>query len=389
MAVSRSPQLLRRQLGKRAMRNAEHRYMLGAPCRRFVGSGARDRDSSYRDRELRTCVFVPWPSLDNWCEELPMSGVRHLQVATEYAGQRLDNFLCRELKGLPKTRIYRLLRRGEVRVNGGRVRPDYRLQPGDRLRLPPMRLGVRAAGNEPSERILQRIEQAIVYEDEYLLILDKPSGLAVHGGSGLAYGVIEALRVRRPGAPFLDLAHRLDRDTSGCLIIAKHPATLREIHTLLRKGRVEKRYLALLEGELADGPLRVEAPLQRQQGRGQPDSMRVSATGRAALTVFHPLEYCSGWTLAEVELLTGRMHQIRVHAACAGHPVAGDERYGNHEANRTLRRLGLRRLFLHATHLAFELSDRARVTVQAALGKDLEMLLKCLRERDYPPGDMS
>lgn len=311
-----------------------------------------------------------------------MSGVRHIQIAIEYEGQRLDNFLLRELKGLPKTRIYRLLRRGEVRVNGGRVQPAYRLCSGDRLRLPPMRLGEREAGGEPSPRILQRIEQAILYEDERLLILDKPSGLAVHGGSGLAYGVIEAIRVRRPGILSLDLAHRLDRDTSGCLIITKRRDTLRQIHALMRSDRMEKRYLTLLKGDLGDGALRVEAPLERQQGEGHLHPVRVSTVGgRQALTVFHPLERHAGWTLADVELHTGRMHQIRVHAAYSGHPVMGDERYGDHEANRALRQFGLRRLFLHASRVAFELPEQGEVAVQTGLSKELALVLQRLRER--------
>lgn len=309
-----------------------------------------------------------------------MSGVRYIQVAIEYEGQRLDNFLRRELKGLPKTRIYCLLRRGEVRVNGGRARPEYRLRCGDRLRLPPMRLGERALGGEPSPRILQRIDQAILYEDARLLILDKPSGLAVHGGSGLAYGVIEALRVRRPSTLSLDLAHRLDRDTSGCLIIAKRRDTLRQIHVLMRSDRMEKRYLALLKGELGAGALRVEAPLERQPGKGHLHRIQVSAAGRAALTIFHPIERYSGWTLADVELRTGRMHQIRVHAAYSGHPVAGDDRYGDHEANRALRQLGLRRLFLHANRVAFELPGQGEISAQAGLGKELTMMLQRLRE---------
>lgn len=310
-----------------------------------------------------------------------MPGVRHIQVAIEYEDQRLDNFLLRELKGLPKTRIYRLLRRGEIRVNGGRARPEYRLCRGDRLRLPPMRLGERELGGEPSPRILQRIEQAILYEDEQLLILDKPSGLAVHGGSGLAYGAIEAIRAQRPDMPSLDLAHRLDRDTSGCLILAKRRDTLRQLHVLMRSGRVDKRYLALLKGELGEGTLRVEAPLARCSGKGYLHAVRVSMAGRQALTVFHAIERYRGWVLADVELHTGRMHQIRVHAACSGHPVAGDERYGDREANRALRRLGLRRLFLHASRVAFELPGCGEVVAQAALSGDLSAILQALRER--------
>ncbi|EAR23551.1 ribosomal large subunit pseudouridine synthase C [Nitrococcus mobilis Nb-231] len=311
--------------------------------------------------------------------------MRHIQVASEYEGQRLDNFLLRELKGLPRTRVYRLLRQGQVRVNGGRVRPEYRLRRGDRLRLPPMRLQERELGGAPSARILQRIEQAILYENEQLLILDKPSGLAVHGGSGLAYGVIEAIRARRPGTLPLDLAHRLDRDTSGCLIIAKRRETLRQIHALMRSNRVEKRYLALLRGKLASA-MRVEAPLERRPGQGLLQPVQVSIGGRQALTVFHPIERHRGWTLVDVMLHTGRMHQIRVHAAYSGYPVAGDARYGDPQANRTLRRFGLRRLFLHASRVAFALPGQDKLVVQAALSEELAAVLQYLRENASAEG---
>ena len=310
-----------------------------------------------------------------------VSGVRYIEIAGDYEGQRLDNFLLRELKGLPKTRIYRLVRRGQVRVNGGRVRPEYRLCPGDRLRLPPMRLREREERGAPSARILQRIEESIVFEDEALLVLNKPSGLAVHGGSGLAYGIIEAIRARRPDASFLDLAHRLDRDTSGCLIIVKRRGTLREIHDLMRSNRVVKRYVALLKGELAKGVLRVDAPLERRSGSGHSQPVQVNHLGREALTVFRPREWHRGWTLADVELHTGRMHQIRVHAAYSGYPVAGDERYGDQQANRTLRQAGLRRLFLHACEVEFELPGQGEVTVQAELSPELVAVLRSLRAR--------
>ncbi|MCO6441169.1 MAG: RluA family pseudouridine synthase [Nitrococcus mobilis] len=312
--------------------------------------------------------------------------MRHIQIASEYEGQRLDNFLLRELKGLPRTRLYRLLRQGQVRVNGGRVRPEYRLRRGDRLRLPPMRLRERELGGAPSARILQRIEQAVLYENEQLLILDKPSGLAVHGGSGLAYGVIEAIRARRPGTLSLDLAHRLDRDTSGCLIITKRRETLQQIHALMRSNQVEKRYLALLKGKL-ESAMRVEAPLERRPGQGLLQPMRVSSGGRRALTVFRPIGRYCGWTLVNVVLHTGRMHQIRVHAAYSGHPVVGDERYGDPQANHTLRRFGLRRLFLHASRVAFALPGQDKLVVHAALGEELATVLQCLRENAAAEGD--
>lgn len=310
-----------------------------------------------------------------------MAGVRHIDVSAEFEGQRIDNYLRRELKGVPKTRLYRLLRRGEVRVNGRRARPDYRLRPGDRLRLPPVREG-RGSVQQPSERVLRRLEAAILHEDDRLIVLDKPSGLAAHAGSGIGYGVVEAMRVLRPQASFLDLAHRLDRDTSGCLLIAKRRSTLKHLHALLREGLIDKRYHALLVGRLAPDRLAVDAPLGRRRGPGGESFVRVTADGRPSRSVFHVLERPGGdWTLAEVGLETGRMHQIRVHAAHIGHPVAADERYGDAVANAVLRRNGLRRLFLHAARLRFETQDGRMLDVSAPVPGDLRA---CLRRITQP-----
>jgi 23S rRNA pseudouridine955/2504/2580 synthase len=306
-----------------------------------------------------------------------VAAVRHIDIAPEFAGQRIDNFLLRELKGLPKTRVYRLLRKGEVRVNGGRARPGYRLQTGDRLRLPPVRLAEREV-QAPSSRIIERLEGAILHEDEEILVIDKPSGMAVHGGSGLAYGVVEALRAMRPGQKFLDLAHRLDRDTSGCLVLAKRRNVLQQLHEQLRSGAVTKRYLALLHGRMPRGPVPVEEPLERQRGRGGESVVRVSAAGKPSRTVFTPLERFSGWTLVEADLQTGRMHQIRVHARHLGHPVAGDSKYGDDAANAELRQIGLRRLFLHAATMRFQVGDGREVEVTAPLPEALQGILDSL-----------
>ena len=306
--------------------------------------------------------------------------MRHLQVSGEQAGQRIDNFLLRELKGVPRSRIYRLLRKGEVRVNGGRAQPTYRLLEGDTVRLPPVRSPAAAESVSPSERVAARLESAVIYEDRDLMVLDKPSGLAVHGGSGLAYGVVEALRQLRPAAPALDLAHRLDRDTSGCLVLAKRRSVLRRLHELLRQGEVEKRYHALLVGRLPRERLVVEAPLAPTRGPGGESAMQVSEGGKPARSVFRRQRELPAHTLADVELHTGRMHQIRVHAAHVGRPVAGDARYGDPEANRRLRALGLRRLFLHAWRLAFELEPGHCIRAEAALPPELRKLLDQLED---------
>lgn len=280
-------------------------------------------------------------------------GVRHLQITADHAGQRLDNFLLRELKGAPKSLIYRIVRSGEVRLNGGRVQPDRRLAAGDMLRIPPVRLG------EREERPLrvppglaERLREAVLYEDREVLVLDKPAGLAVHKGSGLDYGVIELLRALRPDELFLELAHRLDRETSGCLALAKTPAALRAIQEALRTGRVEKRYLALVRGYWNHGPREVNQPLRRNVLRGGERMVEVLDDGKPARTQFQPVSLHKPASLLEASIATGRTHQIRVHAAYVGHPLAGDEKYGDADFNRLMaEHYGLRRLFLHAHSL--------------------------------------
>jgi 23S rRNA pseudouridine955/2504/2580 synthase len=320
------------------------------------------------------------------CVETPrdntLSDVRRVRITDELSGQRIDNFLLRELRGVPRSLVYRLLRRGEVRVNGGRIRQTYRLEAGDEVRLPPVRTG-RGSEAQASERVRSRLEAAILYEDDQLLVLDKPSGMAVHGGSGIGYGVVEALRQQRPESRFLDLCHRLDRDTSGCLVVAKRRAALRAVHALIREGRVDKRYLALLRGRITMDPLPVEAKLGRRQGKGGETFVRVVADGKPSRTVFHIRERFDEWTLAEAELITGRMHQIRVHGEQVGHPVAGDDRYGDADANRQLRELGLRRLFLHASRLVLPATDDTpALTVEAPLPRDLTAVLERLQSLD-------
>ena len=311
-------------------------------------------------------------------------GVRWVEVAGEAAGQRIDNFLLRTLKGVPRGLIYRLLRKGQVRVNSGRVKPDYRLRAGDRVRIPPVRTGegARPAPQGPG----QRLEGRILFEDDRLLILDKPAGMAVHGGSGLSWGVIEALRAARPEARFLELVHRLDRDTSGCLMLAKRRSALRAMHELLRSGQVDKRYLALLRGPWTGGERWVEAPLEKFVLRGGERQVRVSEAGKPARTLFRPLDDHGRAVLVEVVLDTGRTHQIRVHAAHIGYPLAGDEKYGDPDFNRAMRALGLRRLFLHAHSLAFAHPATGEpVHVSAPLDDDLKTVLARLENSQGRP----
>ncbi|WP_242518508.1 MULTISPECIES: RluA family pseudouridine synthase [Thiorhodovibrio] len=307
-------------------------------------------------------------------------GVRYLQIDADREGQRIDNFLLAQLKGAPRSLIYRILRSGEVRLNGGRVKPSARLACGDTLRLPPVRLAPVAASAAPSAGLQQRLDASILYEDEGLMLIDKPAGLAVHGGSGLNLGLIEALRTLRPKQS-LELVHRLDRDTSGCLLISKKPAILRWLHQQLREGQVRKRYLALLVGGLPRERIEVRAPLRKNLLRGGERVVRVDpVAGKAARTGFRVREAFADFTLVDVRLDTGRTHQIRVHAAHIGAAVAGDEKYGDSAGNRHLSRLGLNRLFLHAAELGFRPHPEAEpLSLSASLPRDLEQVLTRLR----------
>lgn len=282
----------------------------------------------------------------------PAPSVRYVTIDEAHSGQRLDNFLISRLKGVPKTRIYRILRKGEVRINKGRTSADYRLQPGDVVRIPPLRTGVAKppiAGKEG----FRWLESRILFEDEAFLAIDKPSGLAVHGGSGVSLGLIEALRELRPTARFLELVHRLDRDTSGCLLIAKKRSALTALHKLLREEGMNKRYLALVKGRWQGGARRVEAALEKNQLRSGERMVKVGEEGKLSASRFTPRKQYADSALVEIALLTGRTHQARVHAAYIGHPIAGDDKYGDKDFNREMRNVGLARLFLHAAELRF------------------------------------
>lgn len=313
----------------------------------------------------------------------PAGTARRIRAGEAAEGQRLDNFLLRQLVGVPRSRVYRLLRRGEVRVNGRRCKPDYRLRPADEVRLPPVR-DHRPADTGPRPMpgaLLETVRRATVHEDDRLLVLDKPAGLAVHGGSGLAFGAIEALRALRPDEP-LELAHRLDRDTSGCLLVARTRGALRMLHALLREGRVEKRYAVLLAGKWRLGRKTIDAPVLTHARRGGERVVRVHRAGKSAVSVFEPLEHYGRLaTRANVAIHTGRTHQIRVHAAFAGHPVAGDEKYGDRECNTRLREFGLRRMFLHAAAVSFTWPDGAGFQIEVPLPAELETLLETLRSQ--------
>lgn len=309
-----------------------------------------------------------------------LSKVSQHQVGTEEAGQRIDNFLLRHFKNVPKSHVYKMLRAGEVRVNKGRVQATYRLSEGDIVRLPPVRATeeARAPASVPGAR-QSSLEKTIVYEDPALLVLNKPSGLAVHGGSGLSFGVIETLRAARPDAPFLELVHRLDRETSGCLIIAKKRSALRGLHEQLREGQMDKHYLVLARGAWKGGAQNVDLALRKNTLRSGERIVQAEAEGKPARTRFVPVQRFRHAALLRAELETGRTHQIRVHLQSLGHPVAGDDKYGDPDFNRELRELGLRRLFLHAAHLNFMHPVKGeRVIIDASLPEELDVILQKL-----------
>lgn len=303
---------------------------------------------------------------------------RLLAVTDHHEGQRIDNFLTRTLKGVPRTLIYRILRKGEVRVNSGRIRPDYRLRVGDVVRIPPLRTGG-AEPARPSQALRERLAEAVLLEDREVMVLDKPSGVAVHKGSGVDVGVIEALRASRPADEFLELAHRLDRETSGCLVLAKTPGALRAVQQALGGVDTDKRYLALVKGDWQMGEREINLPLRKNMLQGGERMVRVDENGKPAVSRFRLIQRLSGASLMEVRILTGRTHQIRVHAAHLGYPIAGDDKYGDTDFNRRLGTLGLKRLFLHAHSLVLRLGGRD-LAASAPLDESLKAVLARLEE---------
>jgi 23S rRNA pseudouridine955/2504/2580 synthase len=309
--------------------------------------------------------------------------VEYVKVAVDYEGQRIDNFLVTRLKGMPKSRIYRILRKGEVRVNKKRIQPSYRLQEGDEIRIPPMHLEERPVAPVPGRSLVELLKQRILYEDKNLFIINKPSGIAVHGGTGVGIGIIEVLRNMYPKLPHLELAHRIDMDTSGCLILAKKRGVLKEIHELLRSGKVHKVYRALTMGHWKSSELRVDAPLKKNFLSSGERVVRVDKDGKASTTLFEVIESFAEADLVEATLLTGRTHQIRVHAQSCDHPIACDDKYGDKEFAKKMRKAGLKRLFLHSYRLEFDLpSTGQHISVEAPLDDELLLCLDKLRVND-------
>ena len=301
-----------------------------------------------------------------------VSGVRHLVTDAQAAGQRIDNYLLRELPGVPKSRVYRMLRKGEVRVNGSRVKPTYRLQGGEKLRIPPLRDATPAAPVPAfiGDQLLTTVEDAIIYEDDHLLALNKPAGFAVHGGSGLAFGIIEVLRRLRPDDQ-LALVHRLDRDTSGCLLVAKDRGTLLALHRALRERTVSKQYVAVVHGRWPRRLRTVRLALERYHTASGERRVRVSSSGKPSRTDFEVLSVGDSATLVRAHLHSGRTHQIRVHAQASGHPVVGDEKYASPEQQALAAARGIKRLCLHAETLVFEHGGH-RLRLHAELPEDFQ-----------------
>ncbi len=313
-------------------------------------------------------------------------GVSFISIDAELAGQRLDNFLIARLKGVPRSKVYNVIRKGEVRVNKGRIKPEYKLSEGDSVRIPPIRTAEAGTETKASHQMMELLDNSILFEDDGLLVINKPPGLAVHGGSGVTLGLIETLRQMRPDARHLELVHRLDRDTSGCIMVAKKRSYLRHLQAALREksagaGGVEKVYQALVLGGWSKRCHQVNAPLMKFEVAGGARVVKVHPEGKPSLTEFSVLKRYDGFTLVEARPITGRTHQIRVHAQYAGHCLAGDEKYGDDKVNESLRCLGLRRLFLHASSLAFYLPGSSHITrVEAPLLSDLEEPLAKLVE---------
>ena len=301
--------------------------------------------------------------------------------------QRLDNYLLKICKGVPKSHLYRIVRSGEVRVNGKRVEVSYRLRAGDILRLPPIR--VAQSRDEVLAGAELKAELPILYEDEALLVIDKPAGIAVHGGSGVSFGVIEALRRQRPQARFLELAHRLDRETSGILLVGKKRSALTALHDMFREGGLgggrgaDKRYLVLVKGRWMDPLRHARQPLLKYLLASGERRVRVSPEGKPSHTVFRLLARWQNFSLLEAELKTGRTHQIRVHLADLGYPIAGDEKYGDFETNRLLARSGLKRMFLHAWKMRFThpLKDEG-LELEAPVPESLKSFVDLLAQRE-------
>lgn len=306
--------------------------------------------------------------------------VQFVDIDEDMAGQRIDNFLRNQLKNIPKSMIYRIVRKGEVRVNKKRIKAEYKLKAGDLVRIPPVTIEEKTEENVPSTKLnkVSELEQCIIYEDDHMLILNKPSGTAVHGGSGLKFGAIEALRALRPDARFLELVHRIDRDTSGILLVAKKRSALRHLQAQFREKTVQKYYFALVMGEWKNSCKVVNAPLLKNEVNS---IVRVNPNGKASETRFRVLEKFQDATLVQASPITGRTHQIRVHAQYTGHPIAWDDRYGDRRFDAYTGKVGLNRLFLHAANIKFtHPGSEEKIDISAPMEKRLERALTGLRK---------
>ncbi|NQZ30354.1 MAG: 23S rRNA pseudouridine(955/2504/2580) synthase RluC [Oceanospirillaceae bacterium] len=306
--------------------------------------------------------------------------VRYIDVTEDQDGQRIDNFLRTALKGVPKSMIYRIVRKGEVRVNKGRVKPDTKLKAGDIVRIPPIRTAKEGEPVKVSQALLEKLETSILYESDDLIVINKPSGLAVHGGSGIQLGLIEAMRQMRPESTFLELVHRLDRDTSGCIMVAKKRSMLRHLHEALRQGRgISKIYHALVIGRWESSVQKIDAPLRKNELVSGERIVKVQPDGKASITMFKVIRRFSNVaTLVEAKPITGRTHQIRVHAQFAGHPIIGDEKYGVESINSQMQKQGIRRLFLHAAALTVTMADGEKLHFKAPLENKLSVAVEQL-----------
>ncbi|WP_395343075.1 23S rRNA pseudouridine(955/2504/2580) synthase RluC [Ningiella sp. W23] len=302
--------------------------------------------------------------------------VQFVQIEADEQGQRIDNYLIRVLKGVPKSKIYRILRKGEVRVNKKRAKPEYKLAENDEIRLPPIRLEAPGPANVSSAKV-EYLEDAIMFEDDRIIVINKPSGIAVHGGSGLSFGLIEGLRILRKQAPFLELVHRLDRDTSGCLLIAKKRSALRHLHEQLRNNQVDKIYHALVKGHWPQKRFKVKAPLHKNTLKSGERMVQVNDAGKPSETQFRILKAYSKASLIEAKPITGRTHQIRVHCLHAGHPIACDDKYGDSEFDAFVKQQGCNRLCLHAAQIRFiHPKTGQQVSFEAPYDKKLAAIVK-------------
>lgn len=309
--------------------------------------------------------------------------VQMVTIDEDHVGQRIDNFLLTKLKGVPKSMIYRIVRKGEVRVNKKRIKPEYKLADGDVVRVPPVRVSESEGRPGPSAKLtkVSQLEERILYEDKFLIVLNKPSGIAVHGGSGVEFGVIEAMRSLRTQQKFLELVHRLDKETSGVLLIAKKRSALRHLHDQLRYKKMQKDYVALVRGEWQNHDKVIKAPLLKLTLKSGERIVRVNKEGKESETRFKVLQRYSDSTLVQASPVTGRTHQIRVHCQYAGHPIACDEKYSEQKFDDSMRAQGLNRLFLHAAQLKFTHPDTEEVMqVKAPLDTILESTLKKLKK---------